>query len=77
MQEKLSAFPEFINLGKTYIVNLKRVVSLSKGEISLEGGNTLRVTYRRFLELKKKYFDFFNPAGRSTTPCTGTSRPTL
>ena len=42
MRGTLSDFPEFVNLGPSYIINLLRVVSLEEDSVILEGGSASR-----------------------------------
>ena len=53
------ASPEFVSLGTSYIVNMNHIASMKEQSIVLDGGQEIRLSYRRFLEVRAKYFSFF------------------
>ena len=59
MRELLSSFPEFAVLGTSYIVNMNHIASMKERSVVMDGGQEIGLSYRRFLEVRAKYFSFF------------------
>ncbi len=63
MRELLSAFSEFAVLGTSYIVNMNHIASMRERSIVMDNGQEIGLPYRRFLEVRAKYFSFFRGEG--------------
>lgn len=57
--EILMEFPDFVRLGRTYIVNLGHVKSVTPKEIEMINGQTIWMPRGAFPEFRKQYFEFY------------------
>lgn len=59
LKELFQGVGSFTTVGASYIVNLRRVQSISSSALEMTGGCCIPVPRRPRGEVKKQYFDFY------------------
>lgn len=59
LYEMLVAYPEFIKMGVSYIVNLAHVDSLNSRELLLDNGERIYLPRGSYQAVRKQYFDYY------------------
>ncbi len=60
LEELLCAFPEFVRIGNSYIVNLEHIESLNRQELWTDGGKKIYLPRGAYQPLIEKYFAYYN-----------------
>ena len=55
----LEDYSQFLRCGSSYIVNLRHIVSVDRGEIRMDNGRSIYLPRNKAAEFKKKYFTFY------------------
>lgn len=55
----LSAYPEFVKVGISYIVNLEHMISLNSQELQLDNGKIVHLPRGAYQPLKEQYFRYY------------------
>ncbi|SDY06290.1 LytR/AlgR family response regulator transcription factor [Eubacterium barkeri] len=58
-QEELKPFPDFVRVGRAYLINLGHITRLTAKAAVLTGGKTIWLPRGAYAGLKKQYFQFF------------------
>lgn len=57
--DMLSAYPEFVKVGISYIVNLEHVESLSTRELQMDNGRKVYLPRGSYQFFRERYFDYY------------------
>lgn len=57
--ERLSAFPEFVRAGASYIISLRHLERLNMREMQMDNGRTIHLPRGAYRQLREQYFEYY------------------